>query len=129
NLQSTRPSKVGFFSILLGVGEGPGQPEVVAEQGQGPAENEAGGDPPEHGAEEPGQRYAKLEERVRQDHPEGKGESRPEQDLDGDGGHHALRLSLGSRVSRRESPKRLKPNTARLMAMPGKRAIHGAFSA
>ena len=37
--------------------------------------------------------------------------------------------SLGSSASRSESPKRLKPNTPRLIAMPGKTAIHGAFSA
>ncbi len=36
---------------------------------------------------------------------------------------------MGSRASRIESPKRLKPNTARLMAMPGKTATHGARSA
>src|SRR5436309_12673106 len=37
--------------------------------------------------------------------------------------------SFGSSASRRESPKRLKPNTPRLIAMPGKSAIQGAFSA
>jgi len=37
--------------------------------------------------------------------------------------------SFGSSASRNESPKRLKPNTPRLIAMPGNRAIHGAFSA
>ena len=37
--------------------------------------------------------------------------------------------SFGSSESLRESPKRLKPNTPRLIAMPGNRAIHGAFSA
>src|SRR5262245_57781012 len=37
--------------------------------------------------------------------------------------------SLGSSASRSESPKRLKPNTPRLIAMPGNSAIHGAFSA
>ena len=36
--------------------------------------------------------------------------------------------SLGSRRSRRASPSMLKPKTARLMAMPGKTAIHGAWS-
>src|SRR5262245_17344298 len=35
----------------------------------------------------------------------------------------------GSRASRRESPKRLKAKTARLMARPGKMAIQGAVSA
>src|SRR5918999_866560 len=35
----------------------------------------------------------------------------------------------GSSASRSESPKRLKPKTARLMARPGKIAIHGALSA
>lgn len=37
--------------------------------------------------------------------------------------------SLGSNSSRTASPNRLKPNTARLMAMPGKIAIQGALSA
>src|SRR5881397_3937690 len=37
--------------------------------------------------------------------------------------------SLGSKASRSESPKRLNPNTARLIARPGKIASHGAFSA
>ena len=37
--------------------------------------------------------------------------------------------SLGSSTSRTASPNRLKPNTARLMATPGKIAIHGALSA
>src|SRR5262245_31502559 len=37
--------------------------------------------------------------------------------------------SLGSRASRRESPKRLNANTARLMARPGNSPIHGACSA
>src|SRR3990172_13298954 len=35
----------------------------------------------------------------------------------------------GSRASRSESPKRLNAKTARLMARPGKIAIHGADSA
>src|SRR5258708_29401332 len=35
-------------------------------------------------------------------------------------------LNLGSSQSRKESPKRLKANTARLMARPGKKIIHGA---
>src|SRR5215475_748671 len=38
---------------------------------------------------------------------------------------HQLRC-LGSRMSRRASPNRLVPNTARLMAMPGKITSHGA---
>ena len=33
---------------------------------------------------------------------------------------------LGSRMSRKASPNRLVPNTARLMAMPGKITSHGA---
>src|SRR6201999_810040 len=33
---------------------------------------------------------------------------------------------LGSRMSRKASPNRLVPNTARLMAMPGKMTSHGA---
>src|SRR6266851_4254667 len=37
--------------------------------------------------------------------------------------------SFGSSASRSESPKRLKPNTPRLIAMPGKMGIQGAFSA
>ena len=37
--------------------------------------------------------------------------------------------SLGSRASRRASPNRLKPNTARLIASPGKIGIQGALSA
>src|SRR5207249_6485486 len=44
------------------------------------------------------------------------------------GGAQPLR-SFGSSASLSESPKRLKPNTPRLIAMPGNRAIHGAFSA
>src|SRR5438874_10520306 len=44
------------------------------------------------------------------------------------GGHHWVR-SLGSSASRSESPKRLNANTERLMARPGKMAIHGAVSA
>ena len=44
-------------------------------------------------------------------------------------GHQLRWRSFGSRASRRESPKRLKPNTARLIATPGKMASHGAFSA
>jgi hypothetical protein len=35
--------------------------------------------------------------------------------------------SLGSRRSRRASPSMLKPKTAKLMAMPGNTAIHGAW--
>src|SRR6059036_174441 len=42
--------------------------------------------------------------------------------------HAHPRRNFGSRASRSESPKRLKPNTARLMARPGNTAIHGAFS-
>src|SRR5262245_60961649 len=42
---------------------------------------------------------------------------------------HLRWRNFGSRASRIESPNRLKPNTARLMAMPGKTATHGAFSA
>src|SRR5262249_46929887 len=38
---------------------------------------------------------------------------------------HQLRC-LGSRMSRSASPSRLVPNTARLMAMPGKMTSHGA---
>jgi hypothetical protein len=38
-------------------------------------------------------------------------------------------LSFGSSSSRTASPNRLKPNTARLMAIPGKTAIQGALSA
>src|SRR5262245_24927516 len=116
------------FSAACWVGDRPGQPQVVAEEGQSPGEDEAGGDPAEDGAEETGERDAQLEERVRQDDPEREGEGGPEADLHGDR-HHALRLRRGSRASRRESPKRLNPNTARLIATPGKRAIHGAFSA
>src|SRR3990172_5609582 len=37
--------------------------------------------------------------------------------------------SLGSSASRRESPKRLNPKTAALIARPGKMAIQGALSA
>src|SRR3970040_1819566 len=37
--------------------------------------------------------------------------------------------SLGSSASRRESPKRLNPKTAALIARPGKMAIQGARSA
>ena len=55
------------------------------------------------------------------------------------GGHHARGRraharpwgpprSLGSRRSRSASPSMLKPKTARLMAMPGNTAIHGACS-
>src|SRR5204862_5421870 len=36
---------------------------------------------------------------------------------------------LGSRMSRSASPNRLVPNTARLMAMPGKITSHGAVRA
>src|SRR4029450_641620 len=43
--------------------------------------------------------------------------------------HRQSVRSLGSRASRRESPKRLKANTARLMARPGNSPIHGACSA
>ena len=44
------------------------------------------------------------------------------------GGGYCWR-SLGSRRSRRASPKRLKPKTARLIAMPGKMGTQGALSA
>ena len=37
--------------------------------------------------------------------------------------------SLGSRASRKASPKRLKPKTVRAIARPGKIAIHGAVEA
>src|SRR5262249_2100589 len=47
-----------------------------------------------------------------------------------DGQERAHRVcSRGSSASLRESPKRLKAKTARLMASPGKTAIHGAVSA
>ncbi len=39
---------------------------------------------------------------------------------------HRHNLKRGSRKSRRLSPNRLKANTARLMAAPGNRIIHGA---
>src|SRR5688572_3691865 len=41
---------------------------------------------------------------------------------------HSVR-SFGSSASRSESPKRLKAKTERLIATPGKMAIHGAVSA
>src|SRR5215470_2997615 len=39
------------------------------------------------------------------------------------------RRNFGSSASLKESPNRLKPNTPRLIAIPGNSAIHGAFSA
>jgi hypothetical protein len=45
------------------------------------------------------------------------------------GGPTHPRGQLRVERSRKESPNRLKPNTPRLIAMPGKSAIQGAFSA
>src|SRR5262245_61045340 len=42
-------------------------------------------------------------------------------------GHDYLPRSRGSSVSRRASPSRFEPKTARLMAMPGKSTSQGAF--
>src|SRR5208282_6192091 len=54
----------------------------------------------------------------------GMGDNQPMPDF---GGQRSR--NLGSRASRRASPKRLKPNTVNAIARPGKIAIQGAVEA